>query len=282
MLRIEVDAASGVKTLTWILVAPRVLPHDWPSRGLSDMGLGDMTAKAAELSSADPLSAAVDVLRTARESGFSAALTAAVRHLDFTAPCSDRGFCVLPDGSAASSPEMRGWLMAGRAVPGERVTVRPGPRHELAEREGLKVLQVVPDAADGPGPEARDRLALAGTLFAALRAGLAEALLEQAVAHAAGRRSGDRPLLERQLVRAKIADCVAAVRACELLLTTSGADPYAAHELHRRLDVADAALTNLFGGAGYLADHPVRSLYVAAYVGSLWVTPPQGTEQEWS
>src|SRR5690348_12379848 len=101
------------------------------------MGLGDMAAKAAELSSADPgtdpgadpgpvpgahpgadpLSAAMDVLRTARESGLSAALTAAVRHLDLTAPCSDKGFCVLPGGSAASSQEMRGWLMAGRLVP---------------------------------------------------------------------------------------------------------------------------------------------------------------------
>lgn len=264
------------------------------------MGLGDMAAKAAELPStdpgaasgvapgADPLSAAMDVLRTARESGLSTALTAAVRHLDFTTPCSDKGFCVLPGRMA---PEMRGWLMAGRAVPGERVTVRPGPRHELAEREGLEVLQVVPregldeglDAAGpGPGPDSRERLALAGTLYAALRAGLAEALLERAVAHVAGRRSGERPLIERQLVRAKIADCVAAIRACELLLTTSGADPYAAYELHRRLDAADAALTNLFGGAGYLADHPVRSLYVAAYVGSLWVAPPQDPGQEWS
>ncbi|MER7794986.1 acyl-CoA dehydrogenase family protein [Streptomyces sp. NPDC097640] len=236
---------------------------------------------------AEPLTAALDVLRTARESGFSAALADAVRHLDFTAPCSGRGFCVLPGGMA---PRMRGWLMAGRAVPGERVTVRPGPRHELAQREGLEVVQVVqvvprdvPDAtatattaaatvtpAAEPGPGARDRLALAGTLFGALRAGLAEALLERAVAHVAGRRSGDRPLIERQLVRAKIADCTAAVRACELLLTTSGADPYAAHELHRRLDAADEALTNLFGGAGYLAGHPVRALYVSAYVGSLW------------
>ncbi|MFD8380581.1 acyl-CoA dehydrogenase family protein [Streptomyces sp. NPDC059679] len=235
---------------------------------------------------ADPLSAALDVLRTARESGLSAALAAAVRHLDFLAPCSDKGFCVLPDGSAASSPEIRGWLMAGRVVPGERVTVRPGPRHELAGREGLEVLQVVPreglDDDAGPEPDQPDRLAFAGTLFAALRAGLAEALLERAVAHVAGRRSGERPLIERQLVRAKIADCVAAVRACELLLTTSGADPYAAPELHRRLDAADAALTNLFGGAGYLADHPVRSLYVAAYVGSLWVAPPQDPEREWS
>ncbi len=259
------------------------------------MGLGDMAAKAAELSStdpgvapgADPLSAAMDVLRTARESGLSTALTAAVRHLDFITPCSDKGFCVLPGRMA---PEIRGWLMAGRAVPGERVTVRPGPRNELAEREGLEVLQVVPregldeglDDAAGPGPDPRERLALAGTLFAALRAGLAEVLLERAVAHVAGRRSGERPLVERQLVRAKIADCVAAVRACELLLTTSGAAPYAAHELHRRLDAADAALTNLFGGAGYLADHPVRSLYVAAYVGSLWVAPPQDPGQEWS
>ncbi|NUS89039.1 MAG: hypothetical protein HOY75_41655 [Streptomyces sp.] len=209
-----------------------------------------------------------------------------MRHLDFLAPCSDKGFSVLPDGSAASSPEIRGWLMAGRVVPGERVTVRPGPRHELAEREGLEVLQVVPrdrlDDGAGPEPGQHDRLALAGTLFAALRAGLAEALLERAVAHVAGRRSGERPLIERQLVRAKIADCVAAVRACELLLTTSGADPYAAPELHRRLDAADAALTNLFGGAGYLADHPVRSLYVAAYVGSLWVAPPRDPEREWS
>ncbi|MDX3231459.1 acyl-CoA dehydrogenase family protein [Streptomyces sp. ME19-01-6] len=228
----------------------------------------------------------MDVLRTARESGLAAALSAAVRHLDFIAPCSDKGFCVLPDGSAASSPEMRGWLMAGRTVPGERVAVRPGPRHALAEREGLEVLRIVPhevpDDTAGSGSETRDRLALAGTLFAALRAGLAEALLERAVTHVAGRRSGERPLIERQLVRAKIADCVAAIRSCELLLTTSGADPYAAHELHRRLDVTDAALTNLFGGAGYLADHPVRSLYVAAYVGSLWVAPPQDPEQEWS
>ncbi|MDT0543280.1 acyl-CoA dehydrogenase family protein [Streptomyces lonegramiae] len=239
---------------------------------------------------AEPLTAALDVLRTARESGFSAALADAVRHLDFTAPCSGRGFCVLPGGMA---PRMRGWLMAGRAVPGERVTVRPGPRHELAQREGLEVVRVaprdVPDAttaaatatpAAEPGPGARDRLALAGTLFGALRAGLAEALLERAVAHVAGRRSGDRRLIERQLVRAKIADCAAAVRACELLLTTSGADPLAAHELHRRLDAADEALTNLFGGAGYLAGHPVRALYVSAYVGSLWRPSPRDPEWE--
>lgn len=257
------------------------------------MGLGDMAAKAAELSTVDPgaepLSAALDVLRTARESGFSAALADAVRHLDFTAPCSGRGLCVLPGGMA---PRVRGWLMAGRAVPGERVTVRPGPRHELAQREGLEVVQVIPrDVSEAaattatataaePGPEARGRLALAGTLFGALRAGLAEALLERAVAHVAGRRSGDRPLIERQLVRAKIADCTAAVRACELLLTTSGADPYAAHELHRRLDAADEALTNLFGGAGYLAGHPVRALYVSAYVGSLWRPSPRDPEWE--
>ncbi|OMI40890.1 acyl-CoA dehydrogenase family protein [Streptomyces sparsogenes] len=240
---------------------------------------------------ADPLPAALDVLRTARESGLAAALARAVRHLDFTAPCSDGGLCVLP---ARTAPDLRGWLLAGRVVPVERATVRPGPRHELAEREGLEVLRVVPDDTAGPGPgpgsaprgpgprSAQDRLDLAGTLFAALRAGLAEALLERAVAHVAGRRSGDRPLLERQLVRAKVADCVAAVRACELLLTTSGADPHAAHELHRRLDEADAALTNLFGGAGYLADHPVRSLYVSAYVGSLWAPSPRDPGEGWS
>ncbi|MER6141483.1 acyl-CoA dehydrogenase family protein [Streptomyces sparsogenes] len=229
-----------------------------------------------------------------------------MRHLGFTAPCSDGGLCVLP---ARMAPDLRGWLLAGRVVPVERATVRPGPRHELAEREGLEVLRVLPDDTAGPGPEdtagpgpedtagpgpedtvgpgpdpgsAHDRLALAGTLFAALRAGLAEALLEGAVAHVAGRRSGDRPLLERQLVRAKVADCVAAVRACELLLTTSGADPHAAPELHRRLDEADAALTNLFGGAGYLADHPVRSLYVSAYVGSLWAPSPRDPGEGWS
>lgn len=258
------------------------------------MGLGDMAAKAAELPAkdpetapvpapgADPLPAALDVLRTARESGLSAALARAVRHLGFTAPCSDGGLCVLP---ARTAPDLRGWLMAGRVVPVERATVRPGPRHELAEREGLEVLRVVPDDTAGPGPDqgsAQDLLALAGTLFAALRAGLAEALLERAVAHVAGRRSGDRPLLERQLVRAKVADCVAAVRACELLLTTSGADPHAAPELHRRLDEADAALTNLFGGAGYLADHPARSLYVSAYVGSLWAPSPRDPGEGWS
>jgi alkylation response protein AidB-like acyl-CoA dehydrogenase len=102
-----------------------------------------------------------------------------------------------------------------------------------------------------------------------VRLGLTHRMLDLAVAHLAGRLSDGAPLTARQLVQAAIADVATALETCWHGLAVATDTPGAAW-LHARLDRADLTVAGLFGAAGYLLDHPVRCLHVAALVREAW------------
>jgi acyl-CoA dehydrogenase len=127
-----------------------------------------------------------------------------------------------------------------------------------AEGEGFKVAMQVLD---------RGRLHIS-----ALSIGVAERLLADCVAYASERKQFGQAISSFQLVQAMIADCkTEALAACALTLESArardtgqnvtleaAASKYYATEMVGR--VADRAV-QIFGGAGYVADHGIERLY---------------------
>jgi alkylation response protein AidB-like acyl-CoA dehydrogenase len=116
-----------------------------------------------------------------------------------------------------------------------------------------------------------------GRLIAAVRLGVVRRLLDEAVEHLSGRVVGDEPLVRKQLIVGAIADIIAEV---ELLraYANSQQDPDALADLHTKLDDLGWQVLQLFGAAGYIADHPGRALYVSALVANTWVDRTGVTE----
>jgi acyl-CoA dehydrogenase len=127
-----------------------------------------------------------------------------------------------------------------------------------AEGEGFRTAMKVLD---------RGRLHIA-----AVCAGLAGRLIDEALAHAAGRRQFGRPLAEFQLVQAMLADSAAEAFAARAMveetarrldagrtvtLEASACKMFASEALGR---IADRAV-QVHGGAGYIDDHAVARLY---------------------
>jgi acyl-CoA dehydrogenase len=108
--------------------------------------------------------------------------------------------------------------------------------------------------------------------IAAVCAGLAGRLIDEALAHAAARRQFGRPLAEFQLVQAMLADSAAEAFAARSMveetarrldagrpvtLEASACKMFASEALGR---IADRAV-QVHGGAGYMDDHAVARLY---------------------
>lgn len=170
-------------------------------------------------------------------------------------------------------------FLVPRALPG--VTI--GTPEKKMGQKGAKVADVVFD--DVPVPVA-NRLGEEGDGFriamqvldrgrlhiAAVCVGVAERLIADAVAYAAGRRQFGKPIAEHQLIQAMIADSkTEALAARALVLDTaakkdagddvileSAAAKYFSSEMVGR--VADRAV-QILGGAGYIADYGVERLY---------------------
>jgi hypothetical protein len=141
----------------------------------------------------------------------------------------------------------------------------PARTHRLADPEGIVFVECA-----GDRPQAAPSLLETGRLLAAVRLGLVRRMLDLAVEHLAGRTTGGEPLLHKQLLSGDIADVIAEV---ELLRAYAQCqhDLAAVAELHRQLDVLGWQVTKLFGAIGYLADYPVRALYVAVLVANTWI-----------
>jgi alkylation response protein AidB-like acyl-CoA dehydrogenase len=110
--------------------------------------------------------------------------------------------------------------------------------------------------------------------FAAVRVGLVRHHLDAAVEHLTGRTGGGEPLIRKQLNQGTIADVLAGVEALRRYLETVALSPATASvvDIHEQLSALGWEVTKLFGAAGFMADHPVRALYVADLVANTWAS----------
>jgi hypothetical protein len=182
-----------------------------------------------------------------REAGLAAGLAAVLEGLD-PATAAPAGVAVLPS-----------------------VDVPPGARvvpHALAAREGLTLVRFPPSGATRTGTGLDDRRAAA---LAAVRLGVLAGLLDAAVDRLAGRRYGGVALIEQQLVVGAVADVVIELESAAATLCDDDPPAEVVAAQHERLTAAGWTVTRFFGAEGYLADHPVRSLYVSTLVADVWV-----------
>jgi hypothetical protein len=137
--------------------------------------------------------------------------------------------------------------------------------NNLAAREGLALVRI--PGADGPGLTGRRAAALAEVRLSVLRE-----MLELAVMRLSGRSFAGVPLIEQQLVIGALADVITGAE-----LASSLADDAPAAARHEWLTEAGWTVTKFFGAEGYIADHPVRSLYVSMLVADVWIArDPEG------
>lgn len=203
------------------------------------------------------------------------------RVLDHTSavPCSATGLTLLPSGAHT---RVTRWRLPHTDL-GREATVTVLP-HPLAATERLELVRLsAPSANHRPTDAATDHVvALAAVLLAAVRIGLVARMTRLAVAHLSSRESEGRPLIERQLLHGAIADAVAALELCRHTLARhTYASIGAINDAHAQLSQVGWSVTTLFGGSGYLREHPVRSLYVAELVHDAWVAPVPDYPREW-
>lgn len=193
------------------------------------------------------------VAAVARRDGLAAGLTAA---FDLREPvaCSPQGRTLIPPGLL---PVVDRWSLGGVVHPAARCTVELEPNAQ-ARLEQLVRIRVTPAAPAEAGPAGRPATHGPAALVA-VRAGLDRRLLGHAIDTLARRVSDGIPLTDRQLVRAEIAEIAVVVETVESALA-AGMTAAQAPLWHDELDRADQALARLFGGAGYLDDHPARVL----------------------
>ncbi|MFD1046228.1 acyl-CoA dehydrogenase family protein, partial [Kibdelosporangium lantanae] len=91
-------------------------------------------------------------------------------------------------------------------------------------------------------------------------------MLDLAVERLSGRTFAGVPLIDQQLVAGAVADVVT-----DLELLRAAHYEKSAADLHERVTEAGWTVTRMFGAEGYVADHPVRALYVSALVADIWI-----------
>jgi hypothetical protein len=180
----------------------------------------------------------------ARDDGLAAGLAAALAGTEVTATAPGRYAAVprrdVPDGAAVRT-------------------------HSLADLEDIVFVE-----CPGERPVGTYGLGEIGRLFASVRIGMVRRLLDQAVEHLSGRIVGDEPLIRKQLITGAVADIMAELELLRAYVRTQH-DPDALGDLHAQLDDLGWQVTQFFGAAGYMADHPVRALYVSALVANTWI-----------
>lgn len=144
--------------------------------------------------------------------------------------------------------------------------------HPFAARDGLMLVRFPrPSGARGQdrgltGPRA--------AALAAVRIGLLSGLLDAAAHRLAGRTFAGTRLIDQQLVVGAVADVLTELD----LAAAARLDPATAAEVaaaqHERLTEAGWTVARFFGAEGYLADHPVRSLYLSALAADVWLPRP--------
>jgi hypothetical protein len=198
--------------------------------------------------------------QTARAEGLATGLTLALNGFDVLA---------MAPGRYAAVP--------AKTAPDE-LPVAP---HSLAGLEDIVLVdRGRPSAGDTSTAPGDAELVTFGQRLAAVRLGLTRRLLDAATEHLSNRTGGDEPLVRKQLVTGAIADIIAGVellRAYANGLPAAGAPLANLADLHAKITELDLEVIRLFGAAGYIADHPVRALYVSALVANTWM--PEGAEQ---
>ena len=140
--------------------------------------------------------------------------------------------------------------------------------HRLAAREGVSLLRF-PRSGSGPGLTGQRALALA-----AVRIGVLTRMLALAAEHLAGRTFGGSPIIGQQLVAGALADVAAEIEALSAAPGAAAATPAAAWARHERLTAAGWTVIQMFAAAGYVTDHPARSLHVSTLVADVWIGRP--------
>jgi len=182
--------------------------------------------------------------RIARDEGLAAGLAAALSGTEVTA-AAPGSFAAVPTSKVPDGAEIR--------------------THSLADRENIVFL-----ACPGERPATDYTLAEIGRLLAAVRIGTVRRLLDEAVAYLSERTVGDEPLIRKQLITGTVGDVAAELEMARAYVSVPLA-PDALADLHSKLDELGWQVTQLFGAAGYIADHPVRALYVSALVANTWI-----------
>ncbi|MFC0541217.1 acyl-CoA dehydrogenase family protein [Kutzneria chonburiensis] len=182
--------------------------------------------------------------RIARDEGLAAGLAAALSGTEVTA-AAPGSFAAVPAASVADGAEIR--------------------THSLADREDIVFL-----ACPGERPAADYTLAEIGRLLAAVRIGTVRRLLDEAIAYLSERTVADEPLIRKQLITGTVGDVAAELELARAYASVPLA-PDALADLHSTLDELGWQVTQLFGAAGYVADHAVRALYVSALVANTWI-----------
>lgn len=141
----------------------------------------------------------------------------------------------------------------------------PVRSHSLASREHVVFLE-----CPRKRPAWTDRLIGIGRALAAVRLGVARHVLDLACEHLSGRDGGGEPLVRKQLVIGAIADAMTDLELLRQHVETESSR-LAIADLHDGLDEVGWQITQLFGAAGYLADHQARALYVSSLVANTWV-----------
>lgn len=169
------------------------------------------------------------------------------------------------------------------AVPAQRVddgaTV---VEHRMATSEGVAILDVRLPSGLVSMRHVGDRAGVVGLRLAAVRIGLTRKLLDQAVEHLTRRIGGGEPLIRKQLNLGAIADTLAALELLRRYLETAARRPSRESiresivDIHDQISRLDWEVAKLFGASGYLADHPVRALFVAELVANTWVGAGDG------
>jgi hypothetical protein len=182
--------------------------------------------------------------RIAREAGLAAGLAAALSGTEVTA-VAPGSYAAVPASDVPAGAEVR--------------------THSLADREGIVFL-----ACPGERPADDYTLTEVGRLLAAVRIGTVRRLLDEAVRYLSERTVDGDPLIRKQLITGTVADVAAELEMARAYVSNPLA-PEALADLHTKLDDLDWQVAQLFGAAGYVADHPVRALYVSALVANTWI-----------
>jgi hypothetical protein len=156
------------------------------------------------------------------------------------------------------------------AVPERRAGDAAVVAHSLAAREGVTFVRCAGDNTAGAG-----EATLVGQRLAGVRLGLTRRLLELAVEHLTGRVAGGEELIRKQLNVGAIADVLCAVETLRRYVEV--APPEALADIHEQITAADWDVIKLFAASGYIADHPVRALYVSELVANTWVSKGAGS-----
>jgi alkylation response protein AidB-like acyl-CoA dehydrogenase len=214
--------------------------------------------------------------RTARAQGLAAGLLLALTGFDVLAMAPGR-YAAVP---AKTAPDAMPVLPHSLASSEDIVFIDCGrPRPAAATASGATFAN--------PG-QGGTGLAEFGRRLAAVRLGLTRRLLDAAVAHLSQRYGGGEPLVRKQLVTGTTADVISGIELLRQYACLPAADPPATGtpaggspglaalaDLHARITDLDAEVIGLFGAAGFIADHPVRALYVSALVANTWVPREQ-------